>query len=303
MTRHLSTLSPAAFALPLSVVLSLGAYFLPFSSASVATVAPALAVPAAPATAPKTGKDSKLPPIPTSKGVTDAIVLKQTSTFVGNIEMATSDSGIRFSMSKMGIVWMTCPPKWDGIAFNPEAKSYLVRPHAEWKKKLFNMPTGKKSTEDLARYVVKDTGKTEMIQGYLCKKRALMTDPSKKKKAGEPSRSYVAGNIWVAEDFPAPKEVGELMTNFVKVEVKKGIVLKAEMLKPDSFTEFKPVFETTKITKKKVPASLFEAPKNFKLVSSELQLMMGDSDSGDGGVGGGESTEALLKRLKSQQMK
>jgi hypothetical protein len=91
------------------------------------------------------------------------------------------------------------------------------------------------------------------------------------------------------------------MSNFVRVEVAKGIVLKAEMLKQGSYTEFKPVFETTKIARKKVPASLFDAPKNYKLVTSELQLMMGDSDSDSGmgaGMGGTESTEALLKKLK-----
>ncbi|MBS1993057.1 MAG: hypothetical protein JSS83_21220 [Cyanobacteria bacterium SZAS LIN-3] len=291
MTRPFSFVSRALFALPLSAVLALAS-----SSISFAAPSPSVPKPA--------GKS--LPPIPTSKGVVDAIVLKQTSTFVGNVEMTVSDSGIRFSMSKMGLVWMTFPPKWDGIAFNPESKSYLVRPHSEWKKKLFNLPTGKK-TEELARYTVKETGKKEMIEGYLCRKEALMSVPSKKRKPGEPSKPYVAGNIWVADSFPAPKEVGELMTNFVKVEVKKGIVLKAEMLKPNSFTEFKPVFETMKITKKKVPASVFDAPKNYKLVTSELQLMMGDSDSPDPSMGGSgmsgmgsESTEALLKKLKSQ---
>ena len=238
----------------------------------------------------------------TAKGVVDAYVLKETSTFVGPVEMTVSDGGIKFAMSKMGLVWMTYPPKWDGYAYNPEAKSYLVRPHSEWKKKLFNLPTSKKALEDGPKFTVKDTGKKEMIEGYSCHKQALFSAPSKRHKPGEPTKPYCAGNIWVAEDFPAPKEVGELMSNFVKVEVNKGIVLKAEMLKPNSFTEFKPVFETLKITKKKVPASTFDPPKNFKLVTSELQLMMGDSDSdapgaAAGGMGG--DTDALLKKLKN----
>ncbi|MBU6452336.1 MAG: hypothetical protein KGS72_11190 [Cyanobacteria bacterium REEB67] len=241
--------------------------------------------------------------IVTSKGVVDAIVLKETSTFVGPVEMTVSDGGIKFAMSKMGLVWMTYPPKWDGYAYNPESKSYLIRPHSEWKKKLFNLPSGKKSLEDGPKFTVKDTGKKETIEGYVCRKEALISGPSKKRKPGEPTKSYCAGNIWVADDFPAPKEVGELMSNFVKVEVKKGIVLKAEMLKPGSFTEYKPVFETLKITRKKVPASVFDPPKNFKLVTSELQLMMGDADSdapGMGGMstGGSIDTDALLKKLK-----
>jgi hypothetical protein len=238
--------------------------------------------------------------IVTGKGVVDAIVLKETSTFVGPVEMTVSDGGIKFAMSKMGLVWMTYPPKWDGYAYNPESKSYLIRPHSEWKKKLFNLPSNKKSLEDAPKFNVKDTGKRETIEGYVCRKEALMSEPSKKRKAGEPTKAYCAGHIWVADDFPAPKEVGELMSNFVKVEVKKGIVLKAEMLKPGSFTEFKPVFETLKITKKKVPASVFDPPKNFKLVTSELQLMMGDADSDAPGMGAGGSidTDALLKKLK-----
>jgi hypothetical protein len=274
----------ALVALPLSVVLTLG---------------PALAAPPAKGNPAKGGAPTVTAIIPTSKGVVDAIVLQQTSTFVGKVEMTVSDNGIRFGMSKMGIVWMTFAPKWDGIAYNPEAKSYLVRPHSEWKKKLFNLPTGKKATEDLGKFTVKETGKKEMIGGYNCRKEALMSAPSKKHNQGEPTKSYVAGYIWVADDFPAPKEVGELMSNFVKVEVKKGIVLRADMLKTGSYTEYKPVFETLKITKKKVPASLFDPPKNFKLVTSELQLMMGDSDSDTGmGAAGAGSTEDLLKKLK-----
>jgi hypothetical protein len=274
----------ALVALPLLVVLTLG----PTMAAPPAKVNPAKGIaPTVPAI------------IPTSKGVVDAIVLQQTSTFVGKVEMTVSDNGIRFGMAKMGIVWMTFAPKWDGIAYNPEAKSYLVRPHSEWKKKLFNLPTGKKATEDLGKFAVKETGKKEMIGGYNCRKEALIGTPSKKHKDGEPTKPYTAGYIWVADDFPAPKEVGELMSNFVRVEVKKGIVLRADMLKTGSYTEYKPVFETLKITKKKVPASLFDPPKNFKLVTSELQLMMGDSDSDTGmGAAGAGSTEDLLKKLK-----
>ena len=283
MTRAASFVLTALIALPLSAVLSLG---------------PVLASPQPVATAKGPAGKSVPPPITTSKGVVDAIVLKQTSTFVGAIEMTVCDTGIRFGMSKMGIVWMTYAPKWDGYAYNPESKSFLVRPHEEWKKKLFNLPTGKKAGEDIAKFSIKDTGTKETIQGYNCRKQALMSPPGKKHKPGEPNKSYIAGYIWVAEDFPAPKEVGELMSNFVRVEVNKGIVLKAEMLKSGSFTEYKPVFETLKITKKKVPASLFDPPKNFKLVTSELQLMMGDSDSESGMNAGAESTEALLKKLK-----
>jgi hypothetical protein len=292
MTRHLKSISNSLLlVLPLSAVLTVG-------SALAAPVANSAKTPVK--TPAKDGPAAGATPFPTSKGVVDAIVLKQTSTFVGAVEMTVSDKGIRFGMSKMGIVWMTFAPKWDGYAYNPESKSYLVRPHEEWKKKLFNLPTGKKGVEDLAKFTVKETGKKEMIEGYLCRKQALMSPPSKKRKPGEPNKLYCAGNIWVADNFPAPKEVGELMSNFVRVEVTKGIVLKAEMLKTGSYTEYKPVFETLKITKKKVPASLFDPPKNFKLVTSELQLMMGDSDSADTGMNGmgSESTEQLLKKLK-----
>jgi hypothetical protein len=281
--------------------------------ALVASCATASGAPPTPAKTSLEAKPGTPTPISPSKGVVDAFVLKETSTFVGPIEMTVSDGGIKFAMSKMGLVWMTFPPKWDGYAYNPESKSYLVRPHSEWKKKLFNLPTSKKHLEDGGpHFTVKDTGKKEMIEGYNCDKQALIQPPSPKHKIGEPTKPYIAGYIWVAKDFPAPKEVGELMSNFVKVEVSKGVVLKAEMLKSNSFTEFRPVFETLKITKKKVPASTFEAPKNFKLVTSELQLMMGSDDAempspggaipGAGGMGGGGTvdTDALLKKLKSQ---
>jgi hypothetical protein len=279
---------------------------LPLTAAS--TLGPVLAAPAAPVAKPAqaaaAAKSAQAAPASTAggatakKGVVDATVLKQTSTFVGAIEMTVSDNGIKFAMSKMGIVWMTFPPKWDGYAYNPESKSYLVRPHSEWKKKLFNMPTGKKGVEEVPQFTIKETGKRETIEGYSCRKQALYSTPGKKRKPGEPSKPYCAGYIWVADTFPAPKEVGELMSNFVRVEVTKGIVLKAEMLKTGSYNEYKPVFETLKVTKKKVPASVFDPPKNFKLVTSELQLMMGDSDS-DAGMGAGpDSTEALLKKLK-----
>jgi len=287
MTRHhKQNLFSLLTALPLSAVLFIG---------------PAIAAPPASPAKP-TGKSAgavSAASFPTSKGVVDAIVLKQTSTFVGAVEMTISDGGIRFGMSKMGIVWMTYAPKWDGYAYNPESKSYLVRPHDEWKKKLFNLPTSKKGAEDIPKFSIKETGKKDTIEGYKCRIESLIAPPAKKHKPGEPSKPYVAGQIWVADDFPAPKEVGELMSNFVRVEVTKGIVLKAEMLKQGSYTEYKPVFETIKITKKKVPASLFDPPKNYKLVTSELQLMMGDADSDSGmGSAGGESTEALLKKLK-----
>jgi hypothetical protein len=294
MTRYLSTIICSAVALPLSVVLAIGpALATPGPLPPPSGKAPAKAAPAKGAPSIAAGA------LPTSKGVVDAVVLKQTSTFVGAVEMTVSDTGIRFQMSKMGITWLTYAPKWDGFAFNGESKAYLVRPHAEWKKKLFNLPTGsKKAGEEIPKFTVKETGKKEMIEGYMCRKQALIGEPSKKHKPGEPTKPYTAGNIWVADNFPAPKEVGELMSNFVRVEVTKGVVLKAEMLKSGSYTEFKPVFETLKITKKKVPASVFDPPKNFKLVNSELQLMMGDSDSDTGMGASNESTEALLKKLK-----
>lgn len=280
---------------PLSLVLALALVNLNLSALAAPSNAPKLPK----ETSIESGKNLKTSSsLPTSKGVVDAIVLKQTSTFVGAIEMTISDNGIRFGMSKMGIVWLSSPPKWDGFAYNSEAKTYLLRAHEEWKKKLFSIPTGKKSGDELPKFTVKDTGKKEMLLGYLCRKESLISGPAKKHREGEPKKPYIAGYIWVADDFPAPKEVGELMSNFVRVEVTKGIVLKAEMLQAGSFTEYKPVFETLKITKKKVPASIFEAPKNFKAVPNELQLMMGDSDSDSGASMGTESTESLLKKLK-----
>ena len=304
MTRHsISSFSfrivYALVVMPLSAVLTLG----PTLAAPLTTPLPGPNTKGTPAKgSPATGSPAKGGPapaagsLPTSKGVVNAIVLKQTSTFVGAVEMTVSDNGIRFGMSKMGIVWVTFSPKWDGYAYNPESKSYLVRAHSEWKQRLFNLPTSKKGGEEMLKFTVKETGKKEMIQGYSCRKQALISAPSKKRKPGEPSKPYVAGNIWVADSFPAPRQVGELMSNFVRVDVNKGIVLKAEMLQSGSYTEFKPVFETLKITKKMVPASLFDPPKNFKLVTSELQLMMGDSDSDSSAST--ESTEALLKKLK-----
>ena len=246
--HHKSKLFSLLAVLPLSAVLGLG---------------PALAAPAAShAKAPVKGATSiSAGTIPTSKGVVDAVVLKQSSTFVGAVEMTISDNGIRFGMSKMGIVWVTFAPKWDGYAYNSEARSYLVRPHDEWKKKLFNLPTSKKSLEDVPKFTIKDTGKKETIEGYKCRVESLISPPGKKRKANEPSKPYVAGHIWVADDFPAPKEVGELMSNFVRVEVTKGIVLKAEMLKQGTYTEFKPVFETIKIAKKKCPPHFLKRQK------------------------------------------
>lgn len=213
-------------------------------------------------------------------------VLHQNSDF-GPLVMNVSKNAMRMDIDKMGINWIARAPKWESHAFNPDSKSMVSRDYTDWKENLIRMPGSKKKAA-LNEFSLKSTGETEKISGYTCRKMAIYKTSSASDVKGRPGRPapkmvpkgkpYPMGYVWIWDDFPAPRQVGEVMKQLTRVDVQKGMVLKATVLKPGAYKEYKPAFETLSIKKEKVPASLFEPPTGYKVVTSEIDLMMGSQE-------------------------
>lgn len=137
-------------------------------------------------------------------------------------------------------------------------------------------------------FTLKPTGEKEKVGGYLCRKVAIYRKDSPQlgkeaqkaapKGKTRPKSPYPMGYVWISDDFPAPKQVSEVMKQLTRVDVQKGLVLKATVLKAGTYKEYKPAFETLSISKEKLPASIFEPPKGYKTVGSEIDLMMGGEE-------------------------
>lgn len=212
------------------------------------------------------------------KTLVDVLVLEQTATQTGPMNMVVSKQAVKFTLDKMGICWLARAPKWQSHAYNPESKTILVRDYSVWKNGFFELKTHKGGERKEADLKLRETGSHEKVAGYNCRKGELIRTPSAPFKPGEPHKPYKAGIVWIAEKFPAPKELTEVMKNLVKVDVKEGLVLRFKMLKPNSFTDMQLGYDTIKVSESKRPASFFEPPTGYKQVKSEMQLLMGDTD-------------------------
>ena len=206
----------------------------------------------------------------------DALVLEQSSSQTGPMTMTVTKDAVKINIQKLSIVWLSRGPKWQSYTFNPEAKSILIRDHSTWKDGLLELGA-KKHLKKEGQFKLKDKGVHETIAGYSCRKAELFQNPASPPRPKEPHKPYCCGYVWIADSFPAPKELLEVMHNLVRVDVNKGMVLKFQTLKPGSYTSFQTSFETKSIVKAKQPASAFEPPTGYHTVKSEIQLLMDDS--------------------------
>lgn len=217
----------------------------------------------------------------------EGYVLHQNSDF-GPVVMSVSKNALRMDIEKMGINWIARAPKWQSFAFNSESKSMVSRDYTDWKENLIRMPGANKKKAMAAEFTLKPTGENEKVGGYLCRKVAIYRKDSPQlgkgaqkaapKGKSKPKSPYPMGYVWISDDFPAPKQVSEVMKQLTRVDVQKGVVLKATVLKAGTYKEYKPAFETLSISKEKLPASIFEPPKGYKVVASEIDLMMGGDE-------------------------
>ncbi len=210
----------------------------------------------------------------------EVMVLEQKALQTGPMNMTIGKQAVKFSLDKLGIVWLASGPKWQSYCYNPEGKTILVRDHATWKSGFFDM-RGHKAGRKEPDLKLKETGVREKVAGFKCRKADLICTPAPPYRPGEPHTPYKSGVVWIAEKFPAPSEFSEVMKNLVKVDVKDGVVLKFNLLKPNQFKLLETAYETTKITAMKKPASFFDPPTGYKPVKSEMQLLMGDDDSSE----------------------
>ncbi|MDP3509158.1 MAG: hypothetical protein Q8T09_14390 [Candidatus Melainabacteria bacterium] len=215
-----------------------------------------------------------------SRPLVDVIVLEQNAIQTGPMNMIVGKQQLKFSLDKLGICWLACGPKWTSYCFNPEAKTILVRDYQTWKNGFFELKAQKRA-QKRDELKLKETGKHEKVAGYNCRKAELIRTPSAPFNKGEPHKPYKAGIVWIAEKFPAPKELTQVMKNLVKVDVKEGMVLKFQVLKAGSYSVMETAYETLKVLSAKKPASFFDAPAGYRPVKSEMQLLMGDSMDGE----------------------
>jgi hypothetical protein len=216
-----------------------------------------------------------------NKKLVDVLVLEQASSQTGPMTMTVAKDAVKFTFKKLGITWLSRGPKWQSYTFNPEAKSILMREHSTWRDGLFEMGGSKKHLKQAVQLQLRDRGVKEKIAGYECRKAELYQAPSSPPRLREPKKPYVCGYVWIADNFPAPKELLEVMRNLVKVNVTKGMVLKFQTLKAGSYSSFQDAFETKTIVKAKQAASFFEPPAGYHPVKSEIQLLMEDSSMDD----------------------
>lgn len=210
----------------------------------------------------------------------DVIVLEQNAIQTGPMNMVVGKQQLKFTLDKLGICWLASAPKWNSYCFNPEAKTVLVRDHETWKNGFFELKAQKKAHKK-DELKLKETGKHEKIAGYNCRKAELIRTPVAPFNKGEPHKPYKAGVVWIAEKFPAPQELTQVMKNLVKVDVKEGMVLKFQVLKAGSYSLMDTAYETLKVTSTKKPASFFDPPVGYRPVKSEMQLLMDDSMDGE----------------------
>ncbi|MBK9769470.1 MAG: hypothetical protein IPP57_01330 [Candidatus Obscuribacter sp.] len=226
----------------------------------------------------------------TGKGgpTVDCLTLCQVSEF-GPMLMRISHDAMRMEIDKMSIHWIAKAPKWSSVAFNPESKMIVTRDYSDWKENLIRMP-GSNKKKTISEFKMKPTGESETIAGFKCRKvafyRPVLVDASGKvqkpqvkgAKPGRPVNPNPMGYVWISDSFPAPKQVTEVMKQLTRVDVNKGMVLKASVLRAGSYKDYKPAFETLSIKKEKVPLTVFDPPAGYKTVGSEFDLMMGSPD-------------------------
>lgn len=221
------------------------------------------------------GKPAKQAP-----GDLECLVLTQKSEF-GPILMEIAPSAMRMDIEKMGINWVARAPQWQSYMYSDETKSIITRDYEVWRNNLIQMPGMKKHEKET--FTLKPTGSKEKISGYNCRKVAIFRESGSKKspkqlRPGEPKKPYPMGYVWISDDFPAPRQVTEVMRQLTQVDVNRGMVLKATVLKAGSFKDYKNAFETLSVKKEKLASSLFEPPKGYKHVESEIDLMMGSDE-------------------------
>lgn len=222
--------------------------------------------------------------------------LYQTTGQFGPMTMLVGKSAIKMSVDKLGLTWTAHAPGWGSAFYSDENKCIIKRDYDTWKNKLFDMPGSKSRNKGRQpdKLDLRDLHKTEKILGFKCQKHAIY-----KSVDGRPATH--AGNVWITHDIACPPQMREVLLNMVKIDVKDGMLIKAEGQRPTApgstvgatarDKEFKPMFDTVKAVSNTVPSSTFDAPFGYKTVSNELELMMGP----DSGVGGMDDMQFIKK--------
>jgi hypothetical protein len=211
---------------------------------------------------------------PTGKNI-EVWELKQTSKMVGPINCLISPQAVRLRAEKMGITWMFKAPKWDAYLFNTETRNYCSFPYAEWKDKVFFMPSQKtsKAKSEISQMKVEKTGKTITIAGAKAYEVALVRPTGTR-----------YGELWMATDIVAPKQFSEVVGSMVMVPIKTGgAPLRASMFQ-QRVGKIMPAFDTTSAVKKSVDTCVFEPMKGFNKVKDEMALLFAESPDGSGGM-------------------
>lgn len=202
--------------------------------------------------------------------------LIQTSKMVGQITCMISPQAVRIRAEKMGITWMFKAPKWDAYLFNTETKNFCSFPYAQWKDRVFFMPSSGKTAKaksEFAQMKVGKTGVTESIAGAKAYEVGI-TKPG----------GIRYGSIWMASDIVAPQQFSEVVGSMMMVPIKTGgAPLRAQMFQPKQH-KIVQVFDTISARKKTVDTSMFEPMKGFNKVKDEMALLFAESNDGDGGM-------------------
>jgi len=200
-------------------------------------------------------------------------VIRQSSSFAGNVSSELADNALKMRVSKLGLIIITKAPKWNALVFNENAKTYVDLPYKDWQNKfiLNNKSLNKNSIKKLV-LTSYYTGKTAKIAKFQTRECLVVKKGDCSKKIPEEKVSQ----LWIASNIKAPPQIWQIFCSHLTIPIQKGIPLRA-----NRYVNGKTIaaLDTQFVERRMVPASTFEPLSGYKRVKDEMELVMGESSS------------------------
>lgn len=202
---------------------------------------------------------------------------EQRSDHYGKHTLYVSGNGFRVDSERMGISFMTRPPRWNVTACSLRKKEYLELTADEWQTKFL----GKRGASKVNMQSVKKGG-TAKIAG-LNAVQYLYDNPGSKKVrvksvTGQSSKNGHVYNteVYIVPGLKAPAQLGALFQRPMDAAFSIGLVLRIIEYTEDGRKLLS--LDTTSAQQKSLSASTFAAPKGYHKAKDEVSMIL-DSES------------------------
>ncbi len=192
--------------------------------------------------------------VPANKPKIKCWYFMQTNKIFGDCEVYVCPQALRVTFSNEKWANLAKPPNWDLFVFNPRAKIYCKTPLKEWR--------GRKLASSFVKGL-KPVSKPETIAGIRTK---VYDAESLETGARAISR------IFVAEDLGLPEQVSVILSGNAAIPLVKGIPLRVQHAGGDAPGK---TVETHVAKHVMVPASFFDMPSGFKMVTKPEDVITG----------------------------